>query len=804
MLEAESTARSRPALPPQVTRLLVALRKRIRWYVAVEGLGLLVAWLGLSFWVGMAADYLPVMAGSSEMPPTARALLLAVIGVVALGIAWRWILQRIFRPLPDRSMAVLVERSFPEFQDSLVTAVELRAQPAAATPLREQMLAVTMDLAERQSSRVPLGTIFNHGPLLRSLAAAALVGISLVLGFALARDALTIWSRRLYLLSDQTWPRRADIEVVGFPGGVRKVAKGSDVQLRVRARADADRVIPTTCTIYFRTADGARGRLNMSRDGEPREGYQHFVFSGAPFQGVLDDIVFDVVGFDDRIRDLRLQVVLSPVVARVQLDCQLPAYTQLLPRRLDWVPGTSLPIGSRINLRLQSSKPLRRASLEHADTGDRTEYRFEMEAGGSRREFSYQVDRLEGDLTLLVHLEDTDGIASQQPYGITIQGLVDQPPQVNVGLRGIGSAITPDARIPVTGSILDDYEVQRCWFQLAVANGAKRTFPLTARRTDQGAETEPYADARAVDDALDLRDARSAGDDPLTLQPGQEIGLLVQASDHYDLDDDPHVGSSEAFPLAVVRPDELLALLDGRELNLRRRLEQVKSEMLETRDSLVRLVASWKPATKAAASDTSPGDEREGPPAAGTDPDPADRSPDAGAREAADTAPQTESPADSARVRENVVQSRQRWLQWSRQQAEHATQETIGIAASFEDIHLELVNNRVDTPERESRLIEQIITPLNRITDQMFPALAATLPGLAGKLDQAGEPDEARLSINQVSQILLAIDQVLEKMQQLEDYAELVNIVRSIITEQERLLQQTQEEQKKRVLDLLR
>ena len=42
------------------------------------------------------------------------------------------------------------------------------------------------------------------------------------------------------------------------------------------------------------------------------------------------------------------------------------------------------------------------------------------------------------------------------------------------------------------------------------------------------------------------------------------------------------------------------------------------------------------------------------------------------------------------------------------------------------------------------------------------------------------------------------------KMQELEDYAELVNMVRSIIEQQEQLIKETQEEQKRRVLDLLR
>ena len=48
------------------------------------------------------------------------------------------------------------------------------------------------------------------------------------------------------------------------------------------------------------------------------------------------------------------------------------------------------------------------------------------------------------------------------------------------------------------------------------------------------------------------------------------------------------------------------------------------------------------------------------------------------------------------------------------------------------------------------------------------------------------------------------LDQVIDKMIELEDYAELLNIVRSIIEQQERLIKETKEEQKRRVLDLLK
>jgi hypothetical protein len=97
------------------------------------------------------------------------------------------------------------------------------------------------------------------------------------------------------------------------------------------------------------------------------------------------------------------------------------------------------------------------------------------------------------------------------------------------------------------------------------------------------------------------------------------------------------------------------------------------------------------------------------------------------------------------------------------------------------------------------------VEPLQRIAQRMFPELETTLTRLQTRLAQ-GEvrPPEAALVVDQADQILLAMDQVLQKMIELGDYADLVNIVRSILQEQEGLIDRTKDEQKRRALELLK
>ena len=83
-------------IDPRIQRTLHRLRSRIRLFVWVEGLSLAIVWLGVMFWLGLAADYLPVLAGANELAQGARAVLLIIVGGVLAYILYRFVGQRAF------------------------------------------------------------------------------------------------------------------------------------------------------------------------------------------------------------------------------------------------------------------------------------------------------------------------------------------------------------------------------------------------------------------------------------------------------------------------------------------------------------------------------------------------------------------------------------------------------------------------------------------------------------------------------------------------------------------------------------
>jgi hypothetical protein len=797
-----------PPLAAEVQSVLAGLRWRIRLYVWLEGLAFAVIWLGLTFWAALALDYLPVIVGASEMPLAARAVLLLLIAVGLAYILFRWIGQRAFVPLADDSMAMLLERRFTQFDDTLMTSVELGRRSVSEAEFNPQMFEQTADQARQRMKEVRLARVFNLGRLvLLLLVAVCLVASVSALGAA-SPPALGIAAKRLFLLQDEPWPRQAQIEVVGidvqrpptaddpaprplvldFQDNKVKVAKGSNLTLRVRAKLPPEaKQVPQNCTVYYfsEAREGVRserGRVQMQQYRD-QESWRNFWLDEKPFKGIISTLQFDVAGYDHRVRNYTIEVVESPAVVETLLDLVYPEYMQdeatssYLPK-LDKVylpAGEFQPQGTKVTLKFRSSKPLARAEILNPETKERTEVAIASSAK-DRTRFTYEVPSLNANLALEVSLIDTDGVVTEQPHRVFLSAIEDQPPQIEVSLKGIGSSVTPNVNIPVRGKVTDDYGVE----VQGEGNSAKQVARLQVQTADRAdPRVLPFALGKGgtVEQEFDFRALRSQ-DKGYELQPKGKLTLSVRASDRFNLDGaEPHEGSGQVYSLDVVTPEELLAQLEVREIGLRRRMEQIVEEMNQLRDSLLRVKASLGPMADSAA-------------------DPEERTSEDGSG-------QPLSPEEIAKARAELRFIR---VQRAFQQGQKSGQETLGVAAGFADIREELINNRVDTEDRKKRLKEQIADPLQTICQTSFPALDAQLQALEealGKLAPAAtdSPELADAALQQATDTIAELDAVLQRMLDLETFNELLDIVRDLLDDQEKLIDRTKQERRRQALE---
>lgn len=775
-------------LDPKLGSLISDLRRRIRRYITLDSFLAAVAVVTLAFWIGMLVDWGPVRLGGTEMPRSARAVwLVAVVAALAV-VAIRLFLSRITRPLPDDSLALLLERHHPTLAGRLITAVQLNRPKQTGDMYSSHLLQRVYAQAIAASDEVDVRRVFRWRPVANKLTLVVPLVLGM-LGLAVASPStMRQATERLLLLSDAPWPRQAELKMVGievplvsavernsgdavklleFENRVVRVAKGGGATLRIEARAD-DAVVPEVCTVYYRTSSGLRGQVNMRRVGRVRDGYQSFALDGPPLAGISDDIEISVRGLDDRLDEYKILAVDPPNITSLQVEATYPDY--LRDRQLgpaadlvsNYQPGLRLREGTNVRLVGQSSTPI--SNVEAAITeGAEPTRMVTVDVGADGSTFSLVIPDVREPVSVVMVPMDSAEITAPSPYRYFLGVVADAPPNVQLRLLGIGNLVTPQVRLPFSGTVIDDYGVTDLSVQLApVADSIKPIVSADAVADRDGEFTG----------AIDLRDLADAGK-LAAPEPGTVFNLFGEARDGYDLGA-AHVARTDLLRLEVVKPEELLAALERRELGLRTRLEQTITETRGLRDSLGLLQREGWPSTPLAESTATSV---------------------AVLRQDSEGESEVDRSAQLLGLR----------IQQAGLQATKTSEELKGIAASIDDILLEMVNNRVDSPDRRERIAAGVRDPLQTIVDGSLAKLRAEIDDLIPLVGNApqGRP-AAAATVQTAEEVLLALEAVLEKMLDLESYNEVLDLVRGLIDQQDDLIEATEEQRKRDLQDLFK
>lgn len=372
------------------------------------------------------------------------------------------------------------------------------------------------------------------------------------------------------------------------------------------------------------------------------------------------------------------------------------------------------------------------------------------------------------DGLLRISLEDVDQITSPTPTRFTVNGIVDQPPIIETKLKGIGTSITRKARIPVAGTVIDDYGVASAGFEFKVDEAIEwqpRSFVVSPRES-----VREFTLQRSENELFERFDVL-----PLDLSIKQKLTLAVSARDGCTLPSTllPHQSTSDnlnsgvtahrtlglRFVFTIIPEEELLSMLYGRELNLRKRVEQIISE---SKAALKELQIQRDKLTdnERALKD----DERSKSIATGLSAV-ADRS--------------------LHGVRKNAI-------------------ETAGVESAFSEIREELINNAADTPAMLERLDQKILAPLNAINIRNFPSLDGTLGLFRLALDKNLDPIPAlETSIDEVTVLIERLEAILGEMAEMARFDAVLEDLKKIIKIEQDLFEETKRKRKEKAIQSL-
>lgn len=733
--------------------VLGRVRQRVRNYVLAESVLLVSVMLGVAFWLGLLLDW------SFEPSPPVRLVGHVLVATLAISILLRWGVSRWFARLGNRSLALMLERRFSNLNDQLSVAVDLGESTNQGDAVHPELASRTMRGAAEAAAKLDIHQAFNRPRLSKLGVIVSLFAFSVM---ALALGAPDIWhtfKQRLALSPDE-WPRRVELSLEGFEpdgqgGWVRKAARNSDVPIKVRAALTGNHSAPERVSIRYRWNDGGKGRDELIRIGDAStSGASHQQFEYV-FERITGDVAFSLRGGDDRIRSVYIEAVERPKVTQLEFKCTYPKYLGRSERTLTVGPRMELPEGTRIRVIGSANKPLQNIAWQTTtDDGGASPETSEDQS----LKFEYDLQLANNDVDLQVGLLDEDGIESAEPFAVSIRAKRDLKPQVQVIRDGIGTAVTPHAKIPLQVAVEDDYGVQSA--SIAIARGEE---PLATRPVALPNNTEDTAVALA---AVDLRDliASDANDTIQAIAIGQRLTFAVSADDRYNLTEESRLSLAPLLSFEVVSPEDLVARLSAREQNLRQTFEAVADRLLLLYDSLERM----EPEQPSATSPELAADGQGG---------------------ANITVPTDPIEFDKKSIRREVKSLAEKSRQIS--------DEVLGIAGGFENIHAQLRNNRIEDTELANRIGNLIAKPLRELAEMRMRLVEERILAVNGRQPTIAEAKaETRLAI-------VEVEKLLREMQGLENYNEVVAMLRDIIRQQDRLHSKTTDKQKSKLRDLL-
>ncbi|WP_417384477.1 hypothetical protein [Gimesia sp.] len=807
------------SIPQEITDLLNRLRGKIRRYILLEGAAKLLAVVGLIFWISFVVDWGYFRLSHFELPVWFRASFVLIALTTILVLAATFILLRLMTKMRKKSLALVLERRFPELNDRLATAIELHESNEPQNALTRAMLERTVKEVARGSSQLPLEDVFDKRPLRRAFFGALILTVSILILAVVNQPAMARWAKGYLELKSDYWNRETGlvVKVIAQPGDrirefqdqIYKHGLGNDLTLLVETVEG--KKAPERVQLTYRMQNGRDGgRTVMSRLGEGR--FKHTITD------VLDGMQIWVSGNDyTNPEPYQIEIVETPVLDQIQLECRYPEYTGLnttdpetgTPQPdIQTVQGTqiALPVNTDFQMVSTANKSITRFTLETdqlkiqlepasaANSSSQDNFlAWKNSQGEIIKQTSFSPAQLEQmcgpdhqvfripftlvsenketpssgiplliDQPMRIYLEDEDGLLVTEPIRLSIIGIIDQPPKVDTRLTGIGKSITRKAMIPVEGKITDDYGIQSARFDFLVDED--KNFRLRPLRSKPAQRPKEFTLQRNEKEAWERFEVL-----PLDLKVGQKLSLTVHAEDADNLSG-PHQVHGETYHFEIVTDEELLSILYSKELNLRKRFEQIFKEVTQTRDELKERIAQVRESQAIREK------QKQG----------------------------QSDPAWEATLLENqsaVAVSADRSLYGTRKNAT----ETASIVESFYDIREELVNNGVATAQIMGRIDDKILKPLTMIHEQDFPDVDQRLGLFRLAVEQNTDPlTEIQTSIDLLNTMLARMQSVLNEMQDLLEFHEAIEMLKNLIEREKELTEETKKYRKNKLLDRLK
>ncbi len=534
-----------------VTARLSGLRASLRRLFALDGLSRLALALGAFIGVTFLADW------SLGLPLAVRLILLAAGAGALIWIAVRRLVAPLGARISDDDLAVLVERSYPELNDRLISAIQLARTPTPdASP---ELVAALVQEAEQASGTLDFSRVVVRRNVGRIAGWAACLILLAGAGAAAFPLYASIYVKRLFG-GEVKWPQRTHLEVIDFPGGRRVVARGEDLTIAV-GYGDSKRPARLPVLEYaFATGESSRERMAVL-------GSDRFQYT---FTRVTGPFTFTVAGGDDETGPHRVEVVTPPALEGSRLYFEYPAYMRrppTPPEQPESLGNLILPLHTQVRVEALANEDLESAVLALGVQGKerRTPVPVIAASDGRPRSFVARFSVEEPVSEYAFELKAKNGLGNQDKIRFVVKGVEDRSPEITVKEPLGDEFVTDVCARPLEIEVRDDHGVARILLETRAISQQKD------KSTDWSSLTFTRAQNSRDYGELKIRSEHVLDVATLGLAAGDHVELRFRAEDYKDVGG-ANVRLSKVYKLSIVPMTAL-------EKELQDAIEKIKTQL---------------------------------------------------------------------------------------------------------------------------------------------------------------------------------------------------------------------------------
>lgn len=416
-----------------------------------------------------------------------------LMGTTVLGI----ILSRLLAAKPSvTAVARLVEQTYPELNDAVITAVQVSQRPGRKASVLSAMAVQEADQLAQQSdwSRVISGRTLAQWTLLSSLSFLVMVS-SVMAASRYGRDLIKPPAEATAVTGKK--PSSAIGHLVIEPGDT-EIERGSALTVV----AEFPGTVPTNVVLEFSETNQTSRQLAMT------ETVDAGVFA-ARMEGISGDGIYRVLyadayrstGSPDVSRDFTVTTYVKPKLEQVDAVVTPPAWSGRASETIEDVMRLTVTEGSNVVLKLHLNKPVTYAELQPRLGAARV--LTPTAEDPSIVESSFVAT--ESD-SWIVRLRDADGRIPTDEEQILIKVNRNQPADLKVTFPGKDTNVSPLQEFQVEASASDDFGIVEYGLQYSVSGGDVSDLRLMPTGSDPVSDPVS-ADAAASDTGLPVLSA---------------------------------------------------------------------------------------------------------------------------------------------------------------------------------------------------------------------------------------------------------------------------------------------------------